>query len=44
MTELLSNQQLENAVYDVSATFLNIQINELQADLTKSNIKIKIKI
>jgi outer membrane protein len=39
MTELSSKQQLENVVYDVSATFLNIQINELQADLTRSNIK-----
>ncbi len=39
MTQLSSKQQLENVVYDVSATFLNIQINELQADLTRSNIK-----
>jgi outer membrane protein len=29
----------ENIVYDISATYLNIQINELQVNLTQSNIK-----
>jgi outer membrane protein len=39
MSELSTKDQLESMVYDVSATYLNIQINELQADLTRSNIK-----
>jgi outer membrane protein len=33
-----TKDKLEAVVYDVSATYLNIQINELQADLTRSNI------
>ena len=39
MNTLSTKDQMENMVYDVSATYLNIQINELQADLTRSNIK-----
>ena len=39
ISTLSTKDQMENMVYDVSATYLNIQINELQADLTRSNIK-----
>jgi outer membrane protein len=38
MSETAAKDKLEAVVYDVSATYLNIQINELQADLTRSNI------
>ncbi|KOY84421.1 hypothetical protein AD998_20690 [bacterium 336/3] len=38
MSETATKDKLEGVVYDVSATYLNIQINELQADLTRSNI------
>lgn len=38
MSETATKDKLEAVVYDVSATYLNIQINELQADLTRSNI------
>ncbi|AEI52208.1 TolC family protein [Runella slithyformis] len=38
MSATATKEKLEAVVYDVSATFLNIQINELQADLTRSNI------
>lgn len=39
MNVLSTKDQQESMVYDVSATYLNIQINELQTDLTRSNIK-----
>jgi outer membrane protein len=39
LSELSTKDQQEMMVYDVSATYLNIQINELQVDLTRSNIK-----
>jgi outer membrane protein len=39
LNELSTKDQQESLVYDISATYLNIQINELQADLTRSNIK-----
>jgi outer membrane protein len=39
LSELSTKDQTESLVYDVSATYLNIQINELQVDLTRSNIK-----
>ncbi len=38
ISETATKDKLEAVVYDVSATYLNIQINELQADLTRSNI------
>jgi outer membrane protein len=38
MSETATKDKLEAVVYDVSATYLNIQINELQLDLTRSNI------
>lgn len=38
MSETATKDKLEAVVYDVSATYLNIQINELQTDLTRSNI------
>jgi outer membrane protein len=38
LSTLATKDKMEAVVYDVSATYLNIQINELQADLTRSNI------
>jgi outer membrane protein len=38
MSAMATKDKLEALVYDVSATYLNIQINELQTDLTRSNI------
>jgi outer membrane protein len=38
MSVTATKDKLEAVVFDVSATYLNIQINELQADLTRSNI------
>jgi outer membrane protein len=38
MSAMATKDKLEAVVYDVSATYLNIQINELQTDLTRSNI------
>jgi outer membrane protein len=38
MSVMATQEKLETVVYDVSATYLNIQVNELQANLTRSNI------
>jgi len=38
MSSMATKEKMEAIIYDVSATYLNIQINELQADLTRSNI------
>ena len=38
MGETATKDKLEAVMYDVSATYLNIQINELQTELTRSNI------
>jgi outer membrane protein TolC len=38
MSTVATKDKLEAVIYDVSATYLNIQINELQTDLTRSNI------
>jgi outer membrane protein len=38
MSAMSTKDKLESVVYDVSATYLNVQINELQAGLTRSNI------
>lgn len=38
INETTIKDKTETIIYDVSATYLNIQINELQVNLTKSNI------
>ncbi|MFM9839646.1 MAG: TolC family protein [Cyclobacteriaceae bacterium] len=38
MSTMSTKDKLESVVYDISATYLNVQINELQAGLTRSNI------
>ena len=38
MSVVATKDKLEAVMYDVSATYLNIQINELQIGLTRSNI------
>lgn len=38
MGETATKDKLEAVVYDVSATYLNIQVNALQTELTRSNI------
>lgn len=38
LSTLSTKDKLESLIYDISATYLNIQINELQIGLTKSNI------
>ncbi len=38
MSKVATKDKLEAIIYDVSATYLNVQINELQADLTRANI------
>lgn len=38
MSSVATKDKLEAIIYDVSATYLNVQINELQASLTRANI------
>lgn len=38
MSTMSTKDKLEMVIYDVSATYLNVQINELQIGLTRSNI------
>jgi outer membrane protein TolC len=38
MSAMSTKDKIESVIYDVSATYLNVQINELQIRLTRSNI------